>query len=71
MPPAYMLLICVLALAVAVVALVQVNRLSVRHEARDVLIEAIGRQLDEIRQDGKRNTDLLNTIIKGHVARGD
>ncbi|MFH7812156.1 hypothetical protein ACH0C8_09385 [Acetobacter lovaniensis] len=71
-PPVITLLICVLALVVAVVALFWVFRLSERHAAREVVIEVISGQLDEIRQDGKRNTELLHLLISGHVqARRD
>lgn len=71
MPPALILLICILALVVAGWALVQVNILSARHAAKAAVIDTVTMQLEEIRQDGKRNTDLLYTLVKGHVARGD
>jgi uncharacterized membrane-anchored protein YhcB (DUF1043 family) len=41
------------------------ERHHVRHEAAMTSIDA---RLNEIRQDGKNNTELLHVLIRGHVA---
>ena len=67
-----MLLICLFALAVSFWALFLVSRLDERHEHHERAVETIRLRLDEIRQNGEQQKELLHLLIKGHVeARRD
>lgn len=74
LPHGLELLACVaaLALGVAVLALSRVSALATRHEGHEKAVEQISRRLEEIRENGMQQKELLHLLIKGHVdARRD
>lgn len=62
-PQSFELLVCVLALAVSLLALFWVRRLDERHTAHEKALSQVNDQLDDIRKSGERTEKQLDTII--------